>query len=231
MPAQMLIDGGVIVIEVEVMGAPMSVLLDTGVSCSLAADRLVRAWQAADPDLPSSAAAVGPGNMAGLPVEARTPMVRVPLVAWGDFSVPGVAFAWRGDGDVAPYDGSLGGNVLRFFRIGLDHGRDELWVEQRAAVEVGGDADQVGVTLVLTDDFEWMVGAVVLGLTAVQVGDRLARHRRRARRRPDARRRARRPWRRRGRDPPPHPAPGRRGARSRRPGRPPALTSWRGWCG
>ena len=173
MPARMLTDGGLTVLSVEVMGAPMSVLLDTGVSCSLAADRLVRAWQAADPGLPSSAAAVGPGNMAGLPVEARTPMVRVPLVSWGDFSVPGVAFAWRGDGDVAPYDGSLGANVLRSFRIGLDHRRGELWVEQGAAVQVGVDTDQVGVTLVLTDDFEWLVGAVVLGLTEVQVGDRL----------------------------------------------------------
>jgi hypothetical protein len=171
-PARQLVDGGLTVIDIEVMGVAMSVLLDTGVSCSLAADRLVQLWQRADPGLPTSLAAVGPGNMAGLPVEARTPMVRTGMLTWGDFTVPGVAWSWRGDGDVAPYDGSLGGNVLRYFALGLDHARGELWVEQRAPVPaIGSDADQVGVTLVLDDDGAWIVGAVVRGLEDVRVGD------------------------------------------------------------
>ena len=113
--------------------------------------------------------------MAGLRVEARTPMVRVPLVEWGDFTVPGVAFVWRADADVAPYDGSLGGNVLRFFRLGLDVSRGDVYVEQRAPVTFGGDADQVGVTLVLDDEGEWEIGAAVSGLAdvGVQVADHL----------------------------------------------------------
>lgn len=167
-------DTGLVTVEVEILGAVVTLLLDTGVPCSLAGDRVVRSWLDAAPDLPSSAAAVGPGNMAGLRVEARTPMVRVPLVEWGEFTIPGAAFVWRGDNDVAPFDGSLGGNVLRFFALGLDHGRGELWVEQRAPVTFGGDADQVGVTLVLDDDGEWQVGAAVSGLAPeVQVADRL----------------------------------------------------------
>ena len=168
-------DTGLVAVEVEVQGGAVSLLLDTGVSCSLASDSVVRRWLDQTPDLPTSLAAVGPGNMAGLRVEARTPMVRAPLVEWGDFIVPGVAFVWRGDNDVAPFDGSLGGNVLRFFALGLDHARGELWVEQRAPVTNGFDADQVGVTLVLDDDGEWQVGAAVSGLEAagVQVGDRI----------------------------------------------------------
>jgi hypothetical protein len=165
---------GLVSVEVEVLGEVVSLLLDTGVSCSLVADRVVRSWTTSMPDLPTSAAAVGPGNMAALRVEARTPMVRVPLVEWGEFTVPGVAFVWRGDNDVRPFDGSLGGNVLRFFKLGLDHARGELWVEQRAPVTFGGDADQVGVTLVLDDEGEWEIGAAVSGLAPdVQVGDRL----------------------------------------------------------
>jgi hypothetical protein len=164
---------GIVVCEVEVLGAPARLVLDTGVSCSLAADRVVRAWLAsAGDDLPTSAAAIGPGNMAALRVEASTPMVRVPLVEWGDFTVPAVAFVWRGDADVAPWDGSLGANVLRFFRLGLDLARGDVWVEQRAPVSLGGDGDQVGVTLVLSDDGEWEIGATVTGLApAVQARD------------------------------------------------------------
>lgn len=167
-------DTGLASVEVSVFGGRLVLLLDTGVSCSLVADRVVRSWLEGMPDLPTSAASVGPGNMAGLTVEARTPMVRVPVLDWDDFSVPGVAFVWRGDRDVAPYEGSLGGNVLRSFKLGLDLGRGEVWVEQRAPVPVdgGGDGDQVGVTLVLDDAGAWVVGSVVTGLPpAVQVGD------------------------------------------------------------
>lgn len=162
-------EAGRVVVTAEVLGREVSLLLDTGVSCSLIADGVARSWGA---DVPTSAASVGPGNMAGLRVEARTPMVRAPLVEWGDFSMPGVAFVWRSDTDVAPLDGSLGGNVLRFFRLGLDLARGDMWVEQRAPVAaVGADTDQVGVTLVLADDGDWVIGSVLTGLAGVEVGD------------------------------------------------------------
>lgn len=172
LPAEVSTETGAIRVDVEVLGRErVSLLLDTGVSCSLAADRLVRGWLDRVPDLPTSAAAVGPGNMAGLPIEARTPMVRVPSIGLGDFTVPSVAFTWRSDGDLAPYEGSLGGNVLRWFRLGFDHLRGEVWIEQRAPVDAGGDCDQVGVTLVLTDEGEWSVAAAVSGLHGVRAGD------------------------------------------------------------
>ena len=173
MPAALATDTGLITVTCSVLGEACTLLLDTGVSCSLVADRLVQLWRAKVPDLPVSGAAIGPGNMAGLRVEARTPMVRVPEVEWNGFVIPKVAFVWRGDGDVAPYDGSLGANVLRSFTIGIDHQRGELWVEQREPVVGGEDTDQVGVTLVLDDDGEWEVGAVLLGTPGVEVGDRL----------------------------------------------------------
>jgi hypothetical protein len=172
-PVEVSAETGLIVAHAEVLGERLALLLDTGVSCSLAADRVVRSWTASAPELPTSAAAVGPANMAGLRIEARTPMVRVPSVTWGDFTVPAVAFAWRGDGDMAPYDGSLGANALRSFKLGIDHQRGDVWVEQRAPAVAGGDADQVGITLVLDDDGEWEVGAVLLGTPEVEVGDRL----------------------------------------------------------
>lgn len=170
---------GLVRVTVLVAGEVLTLLLDTGVSCSLAADRVMQRWSAAG--WPASAASVGPGNMAGLRVEARTPMVRVPEVEVGQFTLPGVAFAWRGDGDIAripgaPVEGSLGGSALRAFRIEIDPDHGSVWFEQRAPMAPvdEGDTDQVGVTLVLGDDGDWEVGATVSGLApAVQAGDRL----------------------------------------------------------
>ena len=173
--AEVAVDTGLVTLDVGVHGGVLSMLLDTGVSCSLAAARMCEAWTTGWPDLPTSAACVGPGNMAGLRVEARTPMIRVSEVEVGGFTVPGVAFVWRGNADIAPFDGTLGGNVLRYFKLGLDLARGDVWVEQRAAAVAGGDADQVGVTLVLDDDAQWEIAAAVVGLreAGIEVGDRL----------------------------------------------------------
>lgn len=172
-PAELAVDSGLITVTCTVLDVAGTFLLDTGVSCSLVADRVVQAWRSSFPDLPVSGAAVGPGNMAGLRVEARTPMVRAPELEWTGFAIPKVAFVWRGDGDVAPYDGSLGANVLRSFTIGIDHQRGQLWIEQREPIVGGEDTDQVGVTLVLDDEGAWEIGAVLLGTGGVEVGDRL----------------------------------------------------------
>ena len=168
--------------------APLSLLLDTGVSCSLVSATVAQSWLASTPSsspLPSSAACVGPGNMAGLPIEARTPMVWPSAVlVGGEFTVPDVAFVLRADADVSPFDGSLGGNVLRSFALGLDLARGEVWLEQRAVAGGVGDADQVGVTVLLGDSVDadgavgavgpWTIGSVLTGLSpSVQVGDEL----------------------------------------------------------
>ena len=185
---------GLVGVPVDVLGESSWFLLDTGVSCSLAASSVVSSWATVmGGELPTSSASVGPGNMAGLRVEARTPMVRVPsLTLGGEFEVPGVAFVVRADGDLGAFEGSLGGNVLRSFRVGLDLGAPgggDVFVEQRAPVSLDGvgDTDQVGVTLVLADapdgvvdddgggGLAWTIGATVTGLrdAGVEVGDEL----------------------------------------------------------
>ncbi|MDQ3385296.1 MAG: retropepsin-like domain-containing protein, partial [Actinomycetota bacterium] len=63
--------------EITVDGRTHGVLLDSGPSCSLVVDHLYRTWQADHPDWPAAAASVGPANMAGIPAEARLPMLRV----------------------------------------------------------------------------------------------------------------------------------------------------------
>lgn len=173
--------------EITVDGTTHGVLLDSGPSCSLVVDHLFRAWQARHPDWPAAAASVGPANMAGIPAEARLPMLRVAALEWGPFTVPGVAFAWRADaafgdlvapGATAPVVGALGGNVLRGFRVELDYRRAEVWLEQGAPVEAD-DTDMVGTVLVREADEAapsgagYRVAAAVTGLGEVRVGDRL----------------------------------------------------------
>jgi hypothetical protein len=167
-PVPVTIDGatGVITTSVEVDGSLVDLVIDTAVGCSLVPDEVMRAWQEANPGWPASVAAVGPANMTGLPVEARVPMVRAPLLQWGSFSLPDVAFAWRAG------EGSLGGNVLRLFRLDLDWSGGSVRAEQGAPFGDDG-TEQVGVVLALGDDGGYTVVATVSGLDDVRPGDEL----------------------------------------------------------
>jgi hypothetical protein len=161
-------DTGSVVALVEIDGETFELLVDAALTCCLAVDGLMRAWQGDHPSWPASAAAVGPGNVAGLPAEARLPMLRIPAVGWGSFVVPDVAFAWRRDADL-PTDGALGANVLDLFRVELDYAGGSVRLEQgRPFAEPDGDL--VGVVLALGED-GWEVAATVSGLDDVQVGD------------------------------------------------------------
>ena len=173
--------------EVVVDGRAHGVLLDTGPRCSLLVDEVYRELQARHPDWPAAAASVGPANMAGLPAEARLPMLRVASLDWGPFTLPAVAVAWRAGaafadlvdpGTSAPVAGALGGNVLRGFRVELDYARGEAWLEQGAALGPE-DTDMVGMVLTREPGVDglsgtaYRVAAAVTGLGEVRVGDRL----------------------------------------------------------
>jgi hypothetical protein len=163
-------DTGLVLTSVEVDGEVFELVLDTAVTSCLAVDPLLRAWQADHHDWPTSASAVGPGNMTGLPMEAKVPMIRVPLLEWGSFQLPQVAFSWRGEADVLG-EGALGGNVLRLFRVELDYSGGSVRVEQGTPFPEH-DAELVGVVLVLGDE-GYEVAATVSGLEDVRPGDHL----------------------------------------------------------
>jgi hypothetical protein len=161
---------GAFVTSIEVDDEVIDLVIDTAVGCSLATDSVMRSWQSANPGWPASASAIGPANMTGLAVEARVPMLRVPLVQWGPFSLPDMAFAWRsGDTDVA---GSLGANALRLFRLDLDWSAASVRVEQGEPFGEDG-TEVVGVVLGIDDDGAYAVTATVSGLDEVRPGDQL----------------------------------------------------------
>lgn len=169
-PVQVEPSSGLVVVTVEVGGEPFDLLLDTAVSSCLAVDGLLRAWQGDHPDWPASISAVGPGNMTGLLMESRIPMLRVPAIQVGPFTLPDVAFAWRGDADLGA-DGALGGNVLQLFRVDLDYSAGSVRLEQGAPFP-DNDTELVGVVLAIGDD-GYEVAATVSGLEDVRPGDAL----------------------------------------------------------
>jgi hypothetical protein len=171
---------GLVRVEVEVAGEVLGLLLDTATSCCLVADHVFRSWGDASRGWPSSAASVGPANMSGMPFEASTPMLRVPEVRWGEVAVPAVAVAWRpddaferlGPGVTAPVVGSLGGNVLRHFRLELGGLEGAVHLEQGRPFGEP-DADMVGVVVGLDPAGDYRVLGTITGLEDVRGGDRL----------------------------------------------------------
>jgi hypothetical protein len=158
-------------LAVEVDGRSLDLVLDVALPVCLAPDRVLRGWREAHPDWSMSAAAVGPGNVVGAPAEARVPMLRVPEVRLAGFTVPQVAFAWRGDADLGGADGALGRNALGVFRVDIDWSSGSVRLEQTRAF-LDPDTDMVGVVLARGED-GWVVSATVTGLEGIRAGDLL----------------------------------------------------------
>lgn len=159
------------VVAVEIDGRSHDLVLDVAMPVCLAADRVMQRWRQAHPDWSMAAAAVGPGNVVGMPMEARIPMVRVPEVRLAGFAVPQVAFAWRSDGDLGGTDGAIGRNALGVFRVDLDWSSGSVRLEQTRAF-LDPDTDMVGVVLAAGED-GWIVTATVTGLDGLRAGDLL----------------------------------------------------------
>ena len=156
------------VLAVEVDGRTLDLVVDVSLPVCLAVDRVMAGWP---PTWSRSGAAVGPGNVIGSPVEARVPMVRVPEVQVGRFTVPQVAFAWRGDGDLGGADGAIGRNLLGVFRVDIDWRAGSVRLEQTRGF-LDPDTDMVGVVLARLGG-AWVVSATVTGLDEVRAGDEL----------------------------------------------------------
>lgn len=159
------------VIAVEIDGRSLDLVLDVALPVCLAADSVLRGWRQSHPEWSMAAAAVGPGNVIGVPAEARIPMIRVPELRIAGFTVPDVAFAWRGDGDLGGADGALGRSALGVFRIDIDWSGGSVRLEQTRPF-LDPDTDMVGVVLARGDE-GWVVTATVTGLDDLRAGDLL----------------------------------------------------------
>jgi predicted aspartyl protease len=173
-------------IEIEVGGARQGFLLDTGASFTMISIAELERWRSADSSLPAMTGAVGETNMVGGPMESKALLARVPAMAWGPFSLRGVAAVSRPSGTfenwmssmmTAPIVGAIGGNVLRHFRVEVDYAKGTTYLEA-ASDEFATALDAIGLVLGETAAGDHRVDALahVDGkpvCDGVQVGDLL----------------------------------------------------------
>jgi hypothetical protein len=142
-------------VEVEVAGKRYGFLLDTGASFTMVSQRMMRFWQAEHPQWPAAVGAVGFANMFGGDADNNSQLLRSDKMQLGPFLLPGVAMVSRRDGTFedgmthrmsAPIIGSIGGNVLRDFRIEIDYRRGITYLERKSRSR---DTDLTGVGVVI----------------------------------------------------------------------------------
>lgn len=120
--------------EIALDDARYSLLLDTGASFSVISDSLLNSWASRHPEWPRYSGAHGEATTLG--GQALSTLL-VPVAHWGLFTIRDVGFISRRTGTFedhlskimgAPVVGSLGGNVLKDFRVELDYPNQTLYL-------------------------------------------------------------------------------------------------------
>ena len=172
-------------LEIQIEGKRYGFLLDTGSSFSMVSQRIMRLWQAGHPQWPAAVGAVGFANMFGGDGDNNALLLRSPQMQLGPFLLPGVAMVSRRDGTYedsmspmmsAPIIGSIGGNVLRDFRIEIDYPHGITYLQM-----TGGSRDTgltgVGLVVRLADGEAVITGfastAAAQTKILLQPGDRI----------------------------------------------------------
>lgn len=172
-------------IELTVDGEKYGFLLDTGAAYTMISETLIGKWQAAHPDWPHCAGAVGAANMAGAS-DSKAEMLRLPEMRWASFELPRVGVVSRPAGTferwmsgmmTAPIVGSIAGNVLRGFRIEIDYPHGVTYLEKGADVDPEG-LNLVGMVIGAHADSSYTVGGIAQCggknlVEGVQAGDKL----------------------------------------------------------
>lgn len=171
---------GFIAVTATVSGKPYGFLLDSGAQYCMVSQKVLAEWEQQNPRWPRVAGAYGPANMMLGPMETSFSMLRIGTLQWASFSLKNVGSVSRPTGNYEQMMsrltgrrviGSIGGNVLRHFRVDIDYPKDRLYLKRE---NIGGKAslDMVGVTLEPYGD-----GYVIAGVAAkeqrLRKGDRL----------------------------------------------------------
>ncbi len=148
-------------IEAVVDGKPHGFLLDTGASYTMVSQALVEAWSQQHRDWPTLTGAVLEANMLGKK-DADLHLLRVPSMEIGGMAVravgvvsrpEGVFERWMSENMTAPIVGSIAGNMLRDFCVGIDYAHGATYLEQHAGPH-DGDLDSPGLVLAFEDGGE-----------------------------------------------------------------------------
>jgi hypothetical protein len=173
-------------IELELGGHRYGFLLDTGATYTMMSRDLMDGWKAEHPDWKTASGAVGLANMMGNVMETSALLMRIPEMKWGPFSIKDAGVVSRPVGTFerymsrmmsAPIVGSIGGNVLRAFRIEIDYSNGRVYLRQSGSMEAG-DLDVVPITISPVSGAGFIVTGVSSEFTggpagSISTGDKL----------------------------------------------------------
>jgi hypothetical protein len=162
-------------IELELGGHSYGFLLDTGATYTMMSRDLMDRWTVEHPDWKTASGAVGLANMVGGKMETSALLMRIPDMKWGPFPIKDAGVVSRPAGTfeqymsrmmAAPIIGSIGGNVLRAFRVEIDYSNGRVYLKQSGSMEAG-DLDVVPITISPVPG----TGFVITGVSNQFVGD------------------------------------------------------------
>lgn len=180
-PVHAAFGGGMPVVRASVAGKAYDFLLDTGGQYTMVSIANLGAWRKQHPDWPHVAGAYGPANMLLGKPEAQLSMLRIAAMQWGPFRIDHAGAVSRAVGNYErfmsgvvgmPIIGSIGGNVLRHYKVTIDYPAGKIYVAGPAQAH-DEPLDMVGVTLEPAGHGGYDVAAVVPGVHGIKPGDRL----------------------------------------------------------
>lgn len=173
--------GGMPVVHASVAGQGYDFLLDTGGQYCMVSIAKLDAWAKRHPDWPRITGAYGPANMLFGKSEAQLSMLRIAALQWGPFRIDDAGAVSRGVGAYErfmsgvvgmPVIGSIGGNVLRHFKVTIDYPAGKIYLAGPARARDPA-LDMVGVMLEPAARGGYEVAAVAPGVRGIAPGARL----------------------------------------------------------
>lgn len=173
--------GGMPVVRASIAGTAYGFLLDTGGQYCMVSIAKLDAWAKRHPDWPRVTGAYGPANMLFGKSETQLSMLRIAALQWGPFRIDNTGAVSRGVGTYEhfmsgvvgmPVIGSIGGNVLRHFKVTIDYPAGKIYLAGPARVRDAA-LDMVGVMLEPAASDSYEVAAVAPGVRGITPGDRL----------------------------------------------------------
>jgi len=171
---------GMPVVWLSVGGVRRGFLLDSGGQYLMVSAAALHAWTTAHPDWPAVAGAFGPADMLLGTAEAKFDMVRLASLVWGPYRIAHAGAVSRRPGVYErgmsamlgrPVIGSIGGNVLRAFRVTIDYPHGVVYLKKIRTLTP--PLSMVAVTLEPAARGGYRVAGVAPGVPGVEAGDRL----------------------------------------------------------
>ncbi len=174
---------GMPVVWLDVAGQSQGFLLDTGGQVCMISRPRLDDWIKSAPTWKHVTGAYGPANMLFAGDRAAL-MLRIGELRWGPFALRDAAAVSRPAGTYErwmsgmlerPVIGSIGGNVLRDFRVTIDYPAGKVYLLRQPLSSKPALPAMVGITLVAAPRGGYAIAGTAAHVQGIRPGDRLLR--------------------------------------------------------